>query len=246
MPQHARLVPALIGAGVLLLSGFAAIPGAVIATAQDATPMAGSGAIEVALADATGAEVGSAIFEEGDGGVTLAVVVEGLEPGEHGWHLHAMGECDPAGLEPFATAGPHWNPTDDPHGGFDEEMAHAGDFGNLVAGEDGTAEMEVTTDRFTLADGPTGVADEDGTAIIVHLGADDLVSQPAGDSGGRYACGVVAAPLLTEPDAPTPVTAESATLSPDLVPFAPELLDAMNCRRASRSPSTPRAWPAPG
>ena len=219
MPRQPRLTVALAAAGALLLGSAAALPGA----AQDATPMAGSGRIEVALADASGADVGTATFEEGDGGVTLSIEVEGLEPGEHGWHLHAMGECDPSGLEPFATAGPHWNPTGDQHGGPDDPTAHVGDFGNLVAGENGRAEMEMTTDRFTLSGGSTSVGDLDGTAIVIHQGMDDLVSQPSGNSGGRYACGVVAAPMGMA--AATPVTAESTTNSPQEVAFAPELLD---------------------
>ena len=37
--------------------------------------------------------------------MTLSIAAEGLDPGEHGWHLHAMGMCDPSSLEPFVTAG---------------------------------------------------------------------------------------------------------------------------------------------
>lgn len=165
--------------------------------AQDATPMATPGAAhDVPLADATGSAVGLATFSESGDGVTLVLLIEGLTPGEHGWHLHEFGVCEPGGAEPFSAAGDHWNPTAQPHGGPDDEQHHAGDFGNITANDEGLAEIEITTTNFTLGDGPTSVYDEDGTAIIVHAGMDDLVTQPDGDSGARYACGVVAEPTM--------------------------------------------------
>ncbi len=175
----------------------AATPDAVatpVAPGGAATPVAAAEQT-VTLTDADGSEVGTATFSESDAGVTVSLSIEGLEPGEYGWHLHAVGMCDPAGLEPFSTAGPHWNPTGAPHAGPEDPVKHAGDFGNLSAGDSGPAEGEITLDSFTLSEGPTSVNDADGTAIIVHLGTDDLVSQPSGNSGARYACGVVAEPM---------------------------------------------------
>lgn len=165
-----------------------------LVNAQQATPGAAGASLDVPLIDKSGKEVGTATFSEGADGVTVSVHVEGLEPGDHGWHLHAMGVCESSGLEPFATAGPHWNPTGEMHGAPDAMHHHAGDFGNFTAGDDGVGEADITTKDFTLAAGPTSVSDEDGTAIIIHVGKDDLVSQPAGNSGARYACGVVAKP----------------------------------------------------
>jgi Cu-Zn family superoxide dismutase len=173
-------------------------------SAQMATPMATPvAALDVPLIDMTGAAVGLATFSEGSDGVTLTVLIEGLAPGEHGWHLHEMGICEPGGVEPFGSAGGHWNPTAMSHGGPDDERHHAGDFGNLTASENGLAEVEITTTDFSLGDGPASVYDEDGTAIIIHEGMDDLTTQPDGDSGMRYACGIVAEPM-TMPAA-TPV-----------------------------------------
>lgn len=168
-----------------------------MADAQDATPMASPvAARDVPLADASGAAVGLATFSESGDGVTMVLLIEGLAPGEHGWHLHEMGVCEPGGAEPFSSAGAHWNPTAMMHGGPDDEQHHAGDFGNFMANDEGLAEIEFTTTDFTLGEGPTSVSDEDGTAIIVHEGMDDLVTQPSGDSGARYACGVVAEPTM--------------------------------------------------
>ena len=196
-----------IGRGIVVVAVFASLtgPAALVASAQDATPVvsaqdatpvAAGVALDVPLIDASGAAVGLATFSEGSDGVTLTLLVEGLSPGEHGWHLHEMGVCEPVGgAEPFADAGGHWNPTAMAHGGPADAEHHAGDFGNFTADENGLAETEVTTTDFTLGEGPTSVFDEDGTAFIVHEGMDDLTTQPSGDSGSRFACGVVAEPM---------------------------------------------------
>jgi Cu-Zn family superoxide dismutase len=184
-----------------------------MAAAQQATPMAAPAAeLDVPLIDANGDAVGLATFTENADGVTVHLLVEGLSPGEHGWHLHEFGVCDPNGDEPFSSAGGHWNPTGQPHGAPDAAEHHVGDFGNLVASADGLAETEITTTDFTLEAGPTSAFDEDGTAIVVHEGMDDLTTQPSGNSGPRYACGVVAEPTIdmTAMQAATPMATPMA------------------------------------
>ena len=130
------------------------------AFAQDSTPMASSMAtpmtgagmtMDIPLVDAAGDAVGLATFTEGDDGVTILVLVEGLTPGAHGWHLHEFGNCDGATDEPFSSAGGHWNPTDMEHGAPDAESHHAGDFGNFEATADGMAEATITTQISRLA-----------------------------------------------------------------------------------------------
>ena len=166
--------------------------------AQQATPIATPAveALDVPLIDAAGDAVGLATFTENADGVTVRLLIEGLTPGEHGWHLHEFGVCEPGGTEPFSSAGEHWNPTAQSHGGPDDEEHHVGDFGNLVASADGLAEMEITTTDFTFEAGVTSIFDEDGTSIVVHEGPDDLATEPSGNSGPRYACGVVAEPTI--------------------------------------------------
>jgi superoxide dismutase, Cu-Zn family len=186
-----------------------------MAAAQEATPMATpTTAHDVPLIDASGEAVGLATFTESGDGVTVRLLIEGLAPGEHGWHLHEFGVCEPGGAEPFSSAGEHWNPTAQPHGGPDDDEHHVGDFGNLVASADGLAEIEITTTDFTFEAGPTTVFDEDGTSIVVHEGVDDLVTQPSGNSGPRYACGVVAEPTMdmaATPDASGAIPSTMAT-----------------------------------
>ena len=129
---------------------------------------------------------GTADFVPSGDKVKVTVKLEGLTPGKHGFHLHEKGDCS----APDATsAGPHWNPHGKEHGGPGAAARHAGDFGNVVAGPDGKAELSIETSDFALA-GPTSVLNR---AVVVHEKEDDLKSQPAGNAGARIGCGVVQA-----------------------------------------------------
>jgi Cu-Zn family superoxide dismutase len=71
----------------------------------------------------------------------------------------------------------------------DTAKAHSGDMGNLEVGPDGHGHLEFTSDRWTLdGDDKTSVR---GKAVVIHAKADDLKTQPTGDSGDRIGCGVV-------------------------------------------------------
>ncbi len=114
--------------------------------------------------------------------------VEGLTPGLHGFHIHEKGDCS----APDATsAGGHFNPTGKPHGSPLHEEHHAGDFGNLTADASGKAHMQmlVPASQLVLAQNASdGII---GRSVIVHADADDLQTQPTGNSGKRVACGVI-------------------------------------------------------
>lgn len=119
-------------------------------------------------------------------GVRVEADIKGLAPGNHGFHIHEIGDCSsPDGK----SAGGHFNPADVPHAGPEAEAAHAGDLGNLEADENGQARITIMSSRVTLGDGaPTDIM---GRAVIVHADPDDLESQPTGAAGGRVACGVI-------------------------------------------------------
>lgn len=121
------------------------------------------------------------------GTVRVVADVSGLSPGMHGIHVHEVGDCSaPDGK----SAGEHFNPTHVSHGGPGSPAHHAGDFGNIQADDQGRATLTLETSDFTLSEGERGVL---GRAVIVHAGADDLHSDPAGQSGARAACGVIRA-----------------------------------------------------
>ena len=133
--------------------------------------------------------------------VLVTVRATGLTPGFHGIHIHAKGVCDPTGTPPFASAGPHFNPTGDAEG------MQAGAFPVLLVGPNGSGYAAFTDGNFAL-DQLTGPA---GTSIVIHSGPDNYGNIPArytaagtpgpdaetmatGDAGSRHACGVLSAP----------------------------------------------------
>ena len=141
------------------------------------------------LRNAAGAEVGTAMLMQDGDGVRIEYRLTSLEPGERAFHLHESGSCE---APTFESAGGHFNPTGRSHGLEHPQGPHAGDMPNLEVGDDGTVEGSVTNDRVTLlANQPNSVFDSDGTALVIHAGADDQQSQPSGDAGDRVACGVI-------------------------------------------------------
>ncbi len=68
-----------------------------------------------------------------------------------------------------------------------------GDMPNLTAGADGTGQMAFVIPGATLRTGANALLDADGAAVVVHALADDNKSDPAGNAGGRIACGIVSA-----------------------------------------------------
>lgn len=149
-------------------------------------PVPGGRVAAAALATATGQPAGRATATEVAGGLRVTLDVMGMPPGTHGAHLHTVGRCDPPGFE---SAGPHWNPAATKHGSMNPQGPHAGDLPNLTVGPDGRGTLAVTLAGATL----DGALDADGTAVIVHAAADDLMTDPSGNSGGRVACGVLRA-----------------------------------------------------
>lgn len=141
------------------------------------------------LFDAAGAPRGEASVTPTRGGVRLAISGMDLPPGPHGFHIHTVGRCD--GPD-FTTAGGHWNPTNHKHGRDNPEGPHIGDLPNLLIGTDGRGTLEVDIPGASLAGGTNPLLDTDGAALVIHAGPDDMKTDPAGNSGGRIACGVFA------------------------------------------------------
>ena len=139
------------------------------------------------LSDASGQPIGSATLTQTPHGVLISAQLHNLPPGQHAFHIHAVGECTP----PLTSAGPHFNPTNRQHGIENVAGMHAGDMPNITVPESGIVQVQVLSTMTSLAEGGNRILDDDGSALVVHATADDYVSDPAGNAGARIACGVI-------------------------------------------------------
>jgi Cu-Zn family superoxide dismutase len=140
--------------------------------------------------DGVGKPAGSVTIKETKDGVTLATDLKGLPPGEHGFHVHEKGSCDPADKEGKKTAGQaaggHFDPAatkahKGPGGG-----GHKGDLPKLEATDKGVSKQKLEVKGLTLADFT-------GHALMIHAGGDNYADapKPLGGGGERIVCGVV-------------------------------------------------------
>jgi superoxide dismutase, Cu-Zn family len=136
-----------------------------------------------------GKPTGTVTFTQaGDDKVKVAYDLKGLTPGTHGFHIHEKGDLSAAD---FSSAGPHFNPTKHKHAGPETKERHAGDLGNVEADTSGNAKGTVTAEGLSIGSGAAN--DIIGRSIVVHEKADDLKSDPSGNSGARVAAGVIEA-----------------------------------------------------
>ena len=139
------------------------------------------------LKDKDGQEVGKVERTNTPSGVLMRLSLDGAPPGDHAFHVHTVGKCEPPD---FKSAGPHFNPDETKHGLMNSEGPHSGDMPNLHVPDSGKLTVEVFNEMVTL-DAEQALLDDDGSAIVVHAVADDYKTDPAGNAGDRIACGVV-------------------------------------------------------
>jgi len=156
-----------------------------LASCATTTPPDGPSATAV-MRPASGSQAhGSVTFTQVGTRVRVNAEIAALSPGMHGIHIHEKGDCT---APDAASAGPHFNPAAKKHGAPDSTEHHGGDLGNLNANEYGKATLSIMVDGISVGKGADGVI---GRGVIVHAKADDLKTDPAGNSGERIGCGVV-------------------------------------------------------
>nr|XP_029134388.1 copper chaperone for superoxide dismutase isoform X1 [Labrus bergylta] len=138
--------------------------------------------------------------------------IDGLEPGPHGLHVHALGDL----TQDCLSCGEHYNPFGKQHGGPEDCERHVGDLGNIVAGPDGRASFRLEDSQLKVIQNSDHICnmfktslltpwcslfqvwDVIGRSLVVDAGEDDLgrgghpLSRRTGNSGERLACGIIA------------------------------------------------------
>ena len=142
-----------------------------------------------ALKPTKGSKVfGEVTFEQVGGKVRVVAQVVRLKPNrEHGFHIHAAGDCSSG--DGMSAKG-HFNPYGKPHGRYSTSDRHAGDLPNLKTNAKGRATATFEVDTITVTPGPASII---GRGLIVHANPDDYTSQPVGNAGARLACAVIQA-----------------------------------------------------
>ncbi|POT57487.1 superoxide dismutase [Cu-Zn] SodC2 [Citrobacter amalonaticus] len=138
-----------------------------------------------------GQSIGSINITQTDKGLTFTPDLKALPPGEHGFHIHANGSCQPAIKDGKASAaeaaGGHLDPHNTGKHEGPEGTGHLGDLPALVVNNDGKATDAVTAPRLK------SLAEIKDKALMIHIGGDNMSDQPKplGGGGARYACGVI-------------------------------------------------------
>ncbi len=154
-----------------------------------------SGSMKVEMKNAKGERVGTATLSPtvqvtrmrskwlGGKGVDIKLDLHDLPPGGHGIHLHRDPVCEPPD---FQSAGGHMDPYGKQHGLKNADGPHAGDMENIIVDKNGKFKGTVEAKYVSMEQLKAG------RALVIHANADDQMTDPAGNSGARIACGVIA------------------------------------------------------
>ena len=135
----------------------------------------------------------------------------GLLAGKHGIHIHEFGNLS----DGCNSAGAHFNPNKQNHGGPDADVRHVGDLGNIESNGPKETAVINTYDHLITLSGANNVI---GRSVVIHADPDDLGlggqtdSLTTGHAGIRVACGVIGqcAPFVV----PTTLTTQWSGLIP--------------------------------
>ncbi|MDB5104110.1 MAG: superoxide dismutase [Fibrobacteres bacterium] len=152
-----------------------------------------------AYADSDSTIRGTVTFTDQGDSLRIVAAISGLTPGKnYAIHVHQFGNC--AAPE---SSGEHLGFPVEPHGNPFDSLGkhHRGDIPNLTVDANGTGRVDFMTNAMSLNDtgAATGTGQDSirgsttvlGRSVVVHRNPDDYVTQPAGGSDGRIACGVI-------------------------------------------------------
>jgi Cu-Zn family superoxide dismutase len=137
---------------------------------------------------------GTARFEEDGDSLLVTAEIHGLAANQaYGFHVHEFGDCSvpEASGGHFHPAEPHGNPLDT------GSVHHRGDLPNVQTDSAGVGRLTFMTDDIDLESADRSVVSR---SVVLHANPDDYVTQPAGGTGERIACGVI---LLQDPGTDT-------------------------------------------
>ena len=158
---------------------------------------AAQGVTKLNIINTEGTEVGQASITDTPNGVIVGLNLRekpaGIPAGVHGFHIHAVGKCEP----PFKSAGDHFAPQKHAHGFLAKNGRHAGDMPNIHVPQSGALTVEFFVPDVRMKTGKNALLDEDGSALVIHAKPDDYRSDPSGNAGDRIACGVIEASAKT-------------------------------------------------
>lgn len=147
--------------------------------------------VNAVSSEGIGKQLGTVTIDQSKYGLVFTPELSGLQPGVHGFHLHAQGSCAPAEKDgatvAAGAAGGHWDPQNSGKHDYPWGEGHLGDLPPLYVNADGTATQAVLAPRLKDLNALKGLA------LMIHAGGDNHADSPAplGGGGARVACGVI-------------------------------------------------------